>query len=161
MNGSPPNWIWLWISFEHIRRYIGYGTTGDGAWKTYQMNLWTKQKFGRRRTGQRRCMRLRKCWMSMRGTVSVGTVSSVVLVIILPLEVHAWGYRRYVLASMPTKRPETVELEYTTKKIESNFSNFSAWHQRTKVLSSLWSQGKLDMDSSKDEGSYTLCLIYT
>ncbi|KAJ7871443.1 rab-protein geranylgeranyltransferase [Mycena olivaceomarginata] len=63
---------------------------------------------------------------------------------------HAWGYRRYVLANMPVARPETAELAYTTRKIESNFSNFSAWHQRTKILSSLWSSGKLDYSRSKE-----------
>ncbi|KAI0064687.1 rab-protein geranylgeranyltransferase [Artomyces pyxidatus] len=61
---------------------------------------------------------------------------------------HAWNYRRYVLSSMPVKRPEATELAYTTKKIESNFSNFSAWHQRTKVLTSLWDSGKVDRTSS-------------
>ncbi|ETW85709.1 hypothetical protein HETIRDRAFT_470846 [Heterobasidion irregulare TC 32-1] len=60
----------------------------------------------------------------------------------------AWGYRRYVLASMPVRRPEIVELASTTRKIEANFSNFSAWHQRTKVLASLWDSGKLDKHSS-------------
>ncbi|KAI0313624.1 rab-protein geranylgeranyltransferase [Amylostereum chailletii] len=61
---------------------------------------------------------------------------------------HAWDYRRYVLAGMPVPRSEKAELSYTTKKIESNFSNFSAWHQRTKVLSSLWTSGKLDKETS-------------
>ncbi|KAJ9101927.1 hypothetical protein QFC19_005008 [Naganishia cerealis] len=56
--------------------------------------------------------------------------------------VHAWDYRRYVLSSLPktfqpAKTPQT-EVRYTTKKIESNFSNFSAWHQRTKELSKIW-----------------------
>lgn len=56
--------------------------------------------------------------------------------------VHAWDYRRYVLSSLPStfrppKTPET-EIKYTTKKIESNFSNFSAWHQRTKELGKIW-----------------------
>jgi geranylgeranyl transferase type-2 subunit alpha len=31
-----------------------------------------------------------------------------------------------------------MEVKYTTKKIESNFSNFSAWHQRTKELTKIW-----------------------
>ncbi|KAJ9108904.1 hypothetical protein QFC21_000225 [Naganishia friedmannii] len=55
---------------------------------------------------------------------------------------HAWDYRRYVLSSLPrtfqpAKTPQT-EVRYTTKKIESNFSNFSAWHQRTKELAKIW-----------------------
>ncbi|KZT11433.1 rab-protein geranylgeranyltransferase, partial [Laetiporus sulphureus 93-53] len=64
---------------------------------------------------------------------------------------HAWNYRRYVLASMPVKRPEQLELAYTTRKIEANFSNFSAWHQRSKVLSALWGAGKLDLKKSREE----------
>ncbi|KAJ7090253.1 rab-protein geranylgeranyltransferase [Mycena belliarum] len=64
---------------------------------------------------------------------------------------HAWSYRRYILAGMPVAKPETAELAYTTRKIESNFSNFSAWHQRTKILSSLWGSGRLDYSKSKEE----------
>ncbi|KAJ7261363.1 rab-protein geranylgeranyltransferase [Mycena haematopus] len=64
---------------------------------------------------------------------------------------HAWSYRRYVLAMMPVSRPEVTELAYTTRKIESNFSNFSAWHQRTKILNSLWGSGILDRHKSKEK----------
>ncbi|KAJ6500469.1 hypothetical protein C8R45DRAFT_977826 [Mycena sanguinolenta] len=64
---------------------------------------------------------------------------------------HAWSYRRYVLARMPVARPEVAELAYTTRKIESNFSNFSAWHRRTKILSSLWGSGTLDYSKSKEK----------
>jgi geranylgeranyl transferase type-2 subunit alpha len=66
--------------------------------------------------------------------------------------VHAWNYRRYVLASMPVRRSEQSELAYTTRKIEANFSNFSAWHQRSKVLISLWEAGKLDPIKSRENG---------
>ena len=56
--------------------------------------------------------------------------------------VHAWGYRRYVIASLPdsfpSKKTPQDELRFTKKKIESNFSNFSAWHYRTKLLEGLW-----------------------
>ncbi|KAF8599582.1 rab-protein geranylgeranyltransferase [Ceratobasidium sp. AG-I] len=55
---------------------------------------------------------------------------------------HAWNYRRYALASMPEsdRRSPQSELAYTTRKIEQNFSNFSAWHQRTKVFGTIWQE---------------------
>lgn len=69
------------------------------------------------------------------------------------LAVHAWNYRRYILANIPVRRSEASELAYTTRKIEANFSNFSAWHQRSKVLVSLWESGTLDPVKSKEEGA--------
>ncbi|KAG6331529.1 hypothetical protein ID866_7564, partial [Astraeus odoratus] len=68
-----------------------------------------------------------------------------------PRNFHAWNYRRYVLASMPVQRPETAELAYTTRKISASFSNFSAWHQRSKIYSNLWNSGQLDPDKARDE----------
>lgn len=62
---------------------------------------------------------------------------------------------------MPNPRPETNEIAYTTKKIESNFSNFSAWHQRSKVFASLWEKGELDEAKCKEEGQYYSRHIYT
>lgn len=67
--------------------------------------------------------------------------------------VMAWNYRRYVLSSMPVPRPAAAELVYTTHKIEGNFSNFSAWHQRTKVYATLWETGERERSKIKDEGS--------
>jgi len=63
----------------------------------------------------------------------------------------AWDYRRYVLASMPVKKPEIEEFAYTTKKIEANFSNFSAWHQRSKIYPLLWESNALDRKKSQEE----------
>ncbi|WRT68040.1 uncharacterized protein IL334_005015 [Kwoniella shivajii] len=62
---------------------------------------------------------------------------------------HAWDYRRYVLASLPIQRPLSDELRYTQSKIESNFSNFSAWHCRTKTLLSIWEKEGTDQDEIK------------
>ena len=75
--------------------------------------------------------------------------------------VLAWDYRRYVLRSMPVRRPDSEELAYTTHKIEANFSNFSAWHQRSKVLTTLWDEGELEIERSKDEGTLINSLLLT
>ena len=48
-------------------------------------------------------------------------------------------------------------MAYTTRKIETNFSNFSAWHQRSKVLTTMWDAGELDPVKSKEDGTiYTI-----
>jgi hypothetical protein len=71
--------------------------------------------------------------------------------------VMAWDYRRYVLASLPPDPPgkssqsrtPATELAFTTKKIEANFSNFSAWHQRSKVYAVT---GQISDPSIRDAG---------
>ncbi|KAF9052708.1 hypothetical protein BJ165DRAFT_1442192 [Panaeolus papilionaceus] len=68
-----------------------------------------------------------------------------------PRNFHAWDYRRYCLSQMPNPRAETQELQYTYRKIAGSLSNFSAWHQRSKVLGSLWSQGKLNEAKSREQ----------
>lgn len=56
---------------------------------------------------------------------------------------HGWGYRRKVVLALEElsvamgsgKTSMTSdEFAYTTKMIESNLSNFSAWHRRSKLI---------------------------
>lgn len=57
---------------------------------------------------------------------------------------HGWGYRRTVVDSLEVLGTEVAadkvrtttqtELDYTTKMIGTNLSNFSAWHSRSKLI---------------------------
>ncbi|XP_068642271.1 geranylgeranyl transferase type-2 subunit alpha 1-like [Aristolochia californica] len=48
---------------------------------------------------------------------------------------HGWNYRRFVAALKNV--PAEEELKFTTEKIDANFSNYSAWHNRCVLLSNL------------------------
>lgn len=56
---------------------------------------------------------------------------------------HGWGYRRMVVAALESNQsrikqpPQSLteqEFQYTTRMIEANLSNFSAWHNRSKLI---------------------------
>ncbi|XP_041973378.1 geranylgeranyl transferase type-2 subunit alpha [Aricia agestis] len=45
---------------------------------------------------------------------------------------HTWDYRRFVVSQC--KPPLEQEFDFTTEKLHDNFSNYSAWHYRSKML---------------------------
>ncbi|KAG1176673.1 hypothetical protein G6F70_003372 [Rhizopus microsporus] len=55
---------------------------------------------------------------------------------------HGWDYRRYVLSHLrkinnsneDVYKLAVSEYDFTTKKINQSFSNYSSWHQRSKLL---------------------------
>lgn len=71
---------------------------------------------------------------------------------------HGWGYRRRVISSLESlqalegnTRDETQgkslveqEFDYTTKMISSDLSNFSAWHNRSKLIPRLLDEREAD-----------------
>lgn len=73
---------------------------------------------------------------------------------------HGWGYRRMIINSLESealngKSMATNELDYTKKMISANLSNFSAWHNRTKLILRILDEKCADDDERKqmlDEG---------
>ncbi|XP_063376371.1 geranylgeranyl transferase type-2 subunit alpha [Cydia fagiglandana] len=49
---------------------------------------------------------------------------------------HTWDYRRFVVSQCKPSLKE--EFDFTTEKIHDNFSNYSAWHYRSKMLVELY-----------------------
>lgn len=50
---------------------------------------------------------------------------------------HCWNYRRWLMErdeSISTEKKQEIELSYTLKKIQDDFSNYSAWHARSVVF---------------------------
>ena len=86
---------------------------------------------------------------------------------------HGWGYRRTVVAALESealavesttddgagvRQPESrteQEFAYTTRMIRTNLSNFSAWHNRSKLIPWLLTERGADAAARKamlDEG---------
>lgn len=79
---------------------------------------------------------------------------------------HVWHYRRYVVAEIEKATGKSLvneEFAFTTTKINANFSNFSAWHNRAKLIPRLLQENS-DINPTefyKKELDYIRQAIYT
>eukprot|EP01091_Cochliopodium_minus_P013618 TRINITY_DN4427_c0_g1_i1.p1 TRINITY_DN4427_c0_g1~~TRINITY_DN4427_c0_g1_i1.p1 ORF type:complete len:309 (+),score=83.80 TRINITY_DN4427_c0_g1_i1:30-929(+) len=70
---------------------------------------------------------------------------------------HCWNYRRWILKKANKKDEE--DREYTSQKIEENFSNYSSWHQRIICSTNLYNN---DYENFlKNELDYVHSAFYT
>ena len=70
---------------------------------------------------------------------------------------HAWKYRHEIV-KLAGSSPEE-ELEYNRSLIDANFSNYSAWHARTHLLTELHTSQQVvsfeDLLANKTSGELT------
>ena len=66
---------------------------------------------------------------------------------------HGWRYRRMVVEALESKRLNSdgrvssmarQEFDYTTEMIHTNLSNFSAWHNRSKLVPRILAEEQAD-----------------
>ena len=85
---------------------------------------------------------------------------------------NGWGYRRKVIAALERLSDQSggheqamteSEFQYTTKMINSNLSNFSAWHNRSVLIPRLLNEKQADKQARKnmlEEGECFFQRIY-
>lgn len=77
---------------------------------------------------------------------------------------HAWDYRRKIVGELErlgSKSMVEQEFEYTTKMIQSNLSNFSAWHNRSQLIPRLLEEWNASAEDRKKLFDGELELITT
>jgi len=72
---------------------------------------------------------------------------------------HCWNYRRFVSSHLVSVKDE---FDFTTQKIEANFSSYSAWHQRSAILPQLYAGNTAQLDEAfKTELEFAKNAYYT
>jgi len=65
---------------------------------------------------------------------------------------HGWSYRREVVGELERLSAKSMcekEFEYTTKMIQTNLSNFSAWHNRSQLIPRILDEREADGDKRR------------
>lgn len=79
---------------------------------------------------------------------------------------HGWHYRRLILNQLEAltgHKRDKEEFEYVTQNINKNISNYSAWHQRAALISSLFANGEIadEQQFVRDEFAYITNAVFT
>ncbi|XP_023288152.1 geranylgeranyl transferase type-2 subunit alpha isoform X2 [Orussus abietinus] len=74
---------------------------------------------------------------------------------------HCWNYRQYLVTKAGV--PDAEEFEFSTAKILNNFSNYSSWHYRSKILSKMFpdESGELPIQIEKHKEELDLVMNAT
>ena len=72
---------------------------------------------------------------------------------------HCWRHRMFLIEH--ARLPKLDELTFTYEKICSNFSNYSAWHYRSKLIEHLFYENQIDSDAFKKELNLIENAVYT
>lgn len=72
---------------------------------------------------------------------------------------HCWNYRRFV--SKCAGKVFADDLQFTKKKIDQNFSNYSAWHQRSFLLPLVYTTPHELLDALVKELAYVRAAFFT
>lgn len=72
---------------------------------------------------------------------------------------HCWKHRYFVVKKGNISR--LAELDFTYEKICSNFSNYSSWHYRSKLIEKLYYENQIDADIFKKELSLIENAVFT
>lgn len=72
---------------------------------------------------------------------------------------HCWRHRSFLIEH--AKLSKLDELKFTYEKICSNFSNYSSWHYRSKLIESLYSENQIDSEIFKNELNLIENAIFT
>lgn len=79
---------------------------------------------------------------------------------------HGWHYRRIVIQNLEKVTGQslnTEQFDFTTKKVNENISNFSAWHQRATLIPEMIEQGQIrePIQFINQEFQYIINAIFT